>query len=189
MTTNYIFLADGFEEIEAITPVDVLRRAGLNAKTVSIMPGRLQVLGANGVPVVADMGLDEVDADSAGWLILPGGMPGATNLYKCATLREMLLAHAEQGGCIAAICASPAVVLGQLGLLRGRRATCYPGMEQMCEGATMADSYAVTDGNIVTGQGPAAALAFAYAIVEASGNADTAAQVAQGMLYTRRHKN
>ena len=120
MTTSYIFLATGFEEIEALTTVDIMRRAGMHVLTVSI-EDTPQVAGAHGIPVVADTCISDIDFSQAEWLILPGGMPGATNLAACAPLCDALKAHAAKGGKIAAICASPAVVLAPLGLLAKKR--------------------------------------------------------------------
>lgn len=180
MKTSYVFLAPGFEEIEAVTPIDVLRRAGMPVQTVSITPGQPVVTGAHGVPYTADTTIDHLpDMPDAEWLILPGGMPGATNLYACKALTDLLTGFS---GNIAAICASPSVVLGQLGLLRGKRATCYPGMESYAEGAEMTGAHVERDGRFITAQGPAWSTAFAAAIVEASAGADAAAQVLDGML-------
>jgi len=180
MNTSYVFLAPGFEEIEAVAPVDVMRRAGMPVKTVSILPGNLTVVGAHSVPYVADMTLDQLPAEpEAEWLIFPGGMPGATNLYECKPLMEML---SKRSGNIAAICASPAVIFGQLGLLKDVRATCYPGMENLCEGAVMTGEHVTRHGRIITGQGPAWAMDFGLAIVAASMGGETADRVATGML-------
>ncbi len=183
MKTSYIFLATGFEEIEAVTPIDILRRAGMNVKTVSVNPDSLKVTGAHGVTYIADIRMEQVSSSDADWLILPGGMPGASNLYGCEALRQMLHDHAAAGGNIAAICASPAVVLGQMGLLKGRRATCSPGFEQQCADAVYLPEAVVTDGNIITGRGPATATPFALAIAAASQGKEKAAEVASGMLY------
>lgn len=183
MKTTYVFLAPGFEEIEAVAPVDVMRRAGMPVKTVSIVNGSREVTGANGVTYVADMMLSEFNGTTpdAEWLVLPGGMPGATNLRDCAELATMLR---NFSGNIAAICASPSVVLGSLGLLRGKRATCYPGMEEYAEGAIMTGARVERDGRFITGQGPAWAIAFGAAIVEATLGAEKATQVLDGMLVS-----
>lgn len=130
MKESYVFLAEGFEDVEALTPVDVLRRAEMPVKTVSITSS-LQVKSAHGVVVTADVLYDNTMFKDPAWLILPGGMPGASNLYEFAPLQGLLKNQlASKDGRIAAICASPAVVLGQLGLLKGRKATCYPGFEK-----------------------------------------------------------
>ena len=183
MKHSYVFLADGFEEIEAVTPIDVMRRAGLDVKTVSISNHSV-VTGAHGVKYTADMLISEIEADEMLWLVLPGGMPGAENLYNCKALCELLIKHNAEGGKIAAICAAPAVVLGQLGLLAGKEATCYPGFESLfgdtCKHTPV--SVAVTE-NIVTGNGPASALAFSYAIVAATLGESVAKDIASQMQY------
>ena len=181
MNTTFVFLADGFEEIEALTCIDVLRRAGMPVTTVSINPG-LEVTGAHGVTVLADSLFGDCDYEGAEWLVLPGGIPGAPNLAACEPLCDLLTAQDERGGKVAAICASPAVVLAPLGLLQDRRAVCYPGMEQGIEGVCWAEGPVAVDGNVVTGNGPAAAAPFALALVEQSMGRETAAQVAAGML-------
>ena len=175
MKETYVFLADGFEEVEAMTCVDVLRRAGMPVTTVSINPG-LEVTGAHGVTVLADSLYDDNDYADAEWLVLPGGIPGAPNLAAHEALCRELVAQDERGGRVAAICASPAVVLAPLGIIAGREAVCYPGMEQGIEGVNW------TDGPVVTGNGPAAAAPFALALVTQSLGADAARQVADGML-------
>lgn len=182
MNESFLFLAEGFEEIEALTAVDVLRRAGISVKTVSITSA-LQVKGAHGITVTADVLFDNTLFSSAEWLILPGGMPGATNLYEFARLKGLLRRQAESDrGRIAAICAAPAVVLGQLGLLKGHKATCYPGFEDLLEGAEVISAPVVTDGKFVLGNGPANALEWALAIVKESKGVNVATQVANGML-------
>lgn len=189
MKTNYLFLAPGFEETEAIAPLDILRRAGAQVKTVSITPGEPVVTGAHGVGVTADMTIDQLPssaATDADWLILPGGMPGATNLVNCKPLAELLKAHAKAEGNLAAICASPAVVLGALGLLSYHRATCYPDMDGMAGDETIewVAEGVVRDGRVITGRGPAYAFAFGMALAEAICGRDAAAQVAAGMLLS-----
>ena len=179
---SFVFLADGFEEVEALTSVDVMRRAGMPVTTVSINPG-LEVTGAHGVKVIADSLFDDNDYSAAQWLVLPGGIPGAPNLLAHDGLREALLAQDERGGNIAAICASPAVVFGQLGILQGRKAVCYPGLEDSVEGVNWCNGQVAVDGHVVTGNGPAAATAFALMLVEQTVGADKAAEVAAGMLY------
>lgn len=128
MNTSYIFLAAGFEEIEALTVVDVMRRAGMDIKTVSITDSHT-VIGAHGIPVTTDLLYDKTDFVTPEWLIIPGGMPGAENLSKFAPLNTLLINQSASGK-IAAICAAPAVVLGPLGILDGKEATCYPGFEK-----------------------------------------------------------
>jgi len=181
MKTSFIFLADGFEEVEALTSVDVMRRAGMPVVTVTINETP-QVTGAHGVTVVADSLFADNDYSDAEWLVLPGGIPGAPNLAAHEQLCALLEEHDSKGGKVAAICASPAVVLGQLGMLAGRQAVCYPGMEETVEGVNWGHTPVVIDGNIVTGNGPAAAAPFALTLVELSMGTPVANQVAQGML-------
>ncbi len=180
---SFLFLAEGFEEIEALTAVDVMRRAGINVKTVSITRA-LQVKGAHGITVNADVLYDNTLFKNAKWLVLPGGMPGATNLYEFAPLQGLLRRQAESPeGKIAAICAAPAVVLGQLGLLKGHHATCYPGFEGMLEGAIVENAPVVVDDKFVLGNGPANALLWALNIVKEDKGLAVAEEVANGMLY------
>lgn len=178
---NYVFLANGFEEIEALATVDVMRRAGMKVTTVSINPTK-EVTAAHGVTVLADALLVDVDTTKAEWLILPGGMPGATNLMECEPLTDMLVNHNKNGGKLAAICASPAVVFAPLGIINGKNATCYPGMEVDGCGVNWQSDMVVVDGNVVTGRGPAAACSFGFAIVAISNGVECANEVAQGML-------
>ena len=183
MNESFLFLAEGFEEIEALTAVDVLRRAGMNVKTVSITSA-LQVKGAHGIIVTADLLYDNTHFSQPDLLILPGGMPGASNLYEFGPLQGLLKTQAEsENGRIAAICASPAVVLGQLGLLKGEKATCYPGFENLIHGAEMEDAPVVVSNKFVLGNGPANALPWALSIVWEARGREVAAKVASGMLY------
>lgn len=177
----YVFFAPGFEDLEALAPVDILRRAGLAVKTVSIT-GEKIVESAHGVGMCTDILLDEVEWESAELLVLPGGLPGATNLDACAPLREGLKKQNEAGRPVAAICAAP-LVLGHLGILQGRRATCYPGFEGELTGATYTASLVERDGNVVTGKGPGAALAFGYELLKLLGKETEAAQLSEGMMY------
>lgn len=183
MNDSYLFLADGFEEIEALATVDILRRAGMTVNTVSVTSDKA-VKGAHGICVTADLTIDEVDAADAEWLILPGGMPGATNLAACGKLNDMLTAQWQKQGNIAAICASPAVVLAPLGILKGLEATCYPSFEDGLEkgGATYVDTRVVTAGNVITANGPSSTFVFAFAIVARSLGDDVMSSVASGML-------
>ena len=183
MKKSYVFLADGFEEVEALTCVDVMRRAGMPLVTVSINEG-LEVTGAHGVTVLADSVFASNDYSEVEWLVLPGGIPGAPNLVSHDALCDLLVAHEENGGKLAAICASPAVVLAALGLLQGRRAVCYPGMGEGIEGVRWENAPVAVDGNVVTGNGPAAAAPFALTLVSESLGRDKAVEVANGMLHT-----
>lgn len=187
MRTSFVFLADGFEEIEALTVVDILRRAEIPVLTVSITSSQM-VKGAHGVSVKADIVFDSTHFTDPEWLILPGGMPGATNLYEFQPLVGVLTNHAKHGGRIAAICASPAVVLGQLGLLKGRKATCYPGFEDMLEGAKPIDAPVVAYTDMVLANGPSSATAWALAIVSKTKGEADASHVADGMLVYPREE-
>ncbi len=181
MNKTYVFFADGFEEIEAIGTVDILRRSGMNVVTVSVKDTH-EVTGAHNVTIKTDILLPEVTLDNAEWLVLPGGMPGAENLHNCKPLQELLKAQNAKKGKIAAICASPAVVLGQLGLIEGKRATCYPGFEKLCKGAKMEDVRCVTEDNIVTANGPSSVTNMCYAIITISKGRQKADEVMTGML-------
>ena len=181
MKKVYAFLATGFEEVEALAPVDVLRRGGVDIQTVSIM-GQREVEGAHGVTVLADLLLDECPMDDADLLMLPGGMPGAQHLDGCLPLQQALVQHHRKGKLIAAICAAP-MVLGHLGLLQGRKATCYPGFQSHLEGAEYTAELVTVDGNIITGEGPAAAFPYAYTLLATLTDEATADKVAEGMMY------
>lgn len=182
MKESFLFLAEGFEEIEALTAVDVMRRGGIDVKTVSITSA-LQVKGAHGIVVTADLLFDNTLFNSAKWLVLPGGMPGATNLYEFAPLQGLLRRQLDsKSGRIAAICAAPAVVLGQLGLLKGHKATCYPGFESLLYGADVLSEPVVVDEKFVLGNGPANAMLWALSIVREEKGHSIAEEVANGML-------
>ena len=186
MKPSYLFLAPGFEEIEALATVDVIRRAGMPVVTVAVNETDI-VAGAHNIPVEADTNIDSLSLDEmldAQWVILPGGLPGADNLFASAKLCEALKARHAAGLSIAAICASPGVVLAPLGIVRDKKATAYPGFEELLEkgGATPTGLRVTIDGNITTGNGPSSAVPFALAIVEQTLGKDVAAQVAKGML-------
>lgn len=189
MKESFLFLAEGFEEVEALTAVDILRRAGIPVKTVSITSS-LQVTGAHGISVTSDLLYDNTLFADAAWLILPGGMPGATNLHDFAPLCGLLKAQKEsEHGRIAAICASPAVVLGQEGLLKGEKVTCYPGFESMLKGAEVVDAPVVVSGKFVLGNGPANAMVWALAIVKEALGFEEAEKVASGLLLHPRNED
>ena len=180
MKTIFVFLADGFEEIEALAPVDILRRAGLSVKTVSVMDEQV-VAGAHGVPVLADVRFDEVNAEDAEMILLPGGLPGATNLDAHQGLSQMILDFAKEEKPLAAICAAP-LVFGNRGLLEGKKATCYPGFETYLKGAQYTAALVEKDGNFITGKGPGAAMEFAFTIVEKYCGMDKVNELKQGMM-------
>lgn len=176
-----VFFADGFEEIEAIGAVDILRRGGLDVATVSITD-KNEAKGAHGVTVVTDAVIGEVTGASPKWIVLPGGMPGAENLHNCAALSAMIESQNERGGHIAAICAAPAVVLAQAGLMEGRKMTCYPGFEGMCGGAEVGGGRSVVDGNFVTANGPSSVTNMCYEILKIEKGGDAALKVLGDML-------
>lgn len=174
-------LANGFEEIEALAPIDILRRCGKEVTTVSIND-EIIVEGAHGIPVVAETLFDEVDLTEAEAIIIPGGLPGATNLAEHIGVQHALTAQAARGGLCCAICAGP-MGMGQLGLLRGRRATCYPGFEQHLDGATYTGALVETDLPFITAKGPAAACEFGFAIARQFCNAEVVEGVRRGMMW------
>lgn len=175
------FLAEGFEEVEALLPLDILRRGGLDVRTVSVTGDRI-VKGAHQVPVVADLLFEDLAADEVEMIVLPGGMPGAVNLDAHAGLDVLVRSAAAAGQPMAAICAAP-LVYGKRGLLNGKKATCYPGFESYLEGADCTGRMVETDGNFVTGKGPGAAAEFGFTLLQRLAGADKAAEVKQGMLW------
>ena len=157
-----VLLTDGFEEIEALTPVDMLRRAKLNVKTVGVN-GKIAV-GSHGIPVVCDITAEEVDLNEVTMAVFPGGMPGSLNLDASPFTDKVIDAVTKKGGRLAAICAAP-LVLGRRGLLNGKKATCFPGFEAELIGATVTGEEFVTDGNVTTGKGMEYSLPFAKELV------------------------
>ena len=176
---TYVFLADGFEEIEALSVVDILRRCKLEVRTVSIMDRPL-VTGSHGIPVTADCLLADICPDDADALVLPGGLPGADFLQASQPLGALLKAADAEGKIVAAICAAPKV-LGALGLTKNRRATCYPGCEGALTGAVFCTDRVVRDGNLITSRGAGTAADFAFALAEALGSDPSL--VRSGMLF------
>lgn len=158
----YIFLADGFEELEALSPVDVLRRAGVPVTTVGV--GSRIVTGSHNIPVTCDTTVDEAGAFAdMEMMVLPGGMPGTANLENNSVVQRTLAQAAEKGAWICAICAAPSI-LGHKGLLKGKRAVCFPGFEDALEGAELSEEGVCTDGRIVTAKGAGTALEFALTL-------------------------
>jgi len=164
MAKVYEFLANGFEEIEGLAPIDILRRGNIEVQTVSTT-GSEFVESSHGVAVKADAKFEDIkNFDDADILLLPGGMPGSTNLLNHKGVANALLHQNKQGKRIGAICAAP-MVLGALGLLQGRKATCSPGFEKYLTGAEYTAELYTIDGNIITGEGPAATLPYTYKIL------------------------
>lgn len=177
----YEFLATGFEEVEAIAPVDLLRRAGKEVRTVSVTGGKT-VTGAHGIPVVADLLFEESDYADAELLMLPGGMPGTTNLGAHKGLCALLQKQNAMQKRIGAICAAP-TVLGALGILDGRKATCYPGCEPGLTGAIPQADTVVKDGNITTSKGPGTAVEYGLALVGLFYDEKAVAELAEAFQY------
>ena len=182
MAKVYVFLADGFEDVEALIPIDVLRRGGVEVVTVSTTDFPL-VESAHGVAIEADLQFEQCDFADADLLMLPGGMPGAANLYAHEGVCKAVCDQAAAGKKVSAICAAPAVVLAPLGLLEGKRATCYPGFEQALEGATYTGDLVTVDGNITTAEGPAAAFPYAYELLSQLVSKEVSDKVAEGMRF------
>ena len=181
----YVFLAEGFEETEAIFPADIMRRAGLEVLLVAC-GGKLAVKGAHGIVVTCDALLDEVlSAPLPDAVVLPGGMPGAVNLAENDAVRSLVLAMNDAGRVIAAICASPAVAFGSFGVLKDRNWTCYPGMEKEVSpqfASGWKEERVVVDGNLVTSRGPGTAGEFGFALVDKLLGSGASAQLKKGML-------
>ncbi|MBE6758309.1 MAG: DJ-1/PfpI family protein [Ruminococcaceae bacterium] len=174
----YVFLADGFEEVEALAPVDILRRAGLSVQTVGI--GARTVTGAHGIAVTADVADTAVTLDDMEAVILPGGMPGTKNLEASQTVMTALEKALQKNVWIAAICAAPSI-LGHKGILRGKRATCYPGFETELYGAEITAEAVVRDGRVLTACGAGAALEFGFQLVRVLCSDEKAAALKEAM--------
>ena len=176
-----LFLADGFEEIEALVVVDILRRANIEIETVSIS-NETKVTGSHKIPVIADKTIGEIDKNKYECFILPGGLPGTTNLGNSKTVTEVLLWANNQKKYIAAICAAPSV-LGKLNILNGKNATCYPGYETELLGANRTNEKVVTDSNVVTSKGAGTAHDFAFELVKILKDEKTAEDIKNAMQY------
>lgn len=178
----YLMLANGFEEMEAVTVVDILRRADIQVKTVSIMDEK-QVYGARGMALEADIKFDEGDFNSCAMIILPGGMPGTINLCNFKPLKEVLETFDKRNKPVAAICAAP-MVLAQDGIFHEHDATIFPGMEKELIGANYVDEKVVISKNVITSKGPGTAIDFAIAIVKYMRGAETADSVSKEIIYS-----
>lgn len=186
----YVFLADGFEVSEALTTVNMLRRGGVNVKTVSIYDDRI-VTSSNRIPVIADMAFGEFKASTTfgaclptDVMIFPGGMPGSSNLAAFGKLMDIMKDHYSEGGTVAAICAAPSVVLSLLPNIEGKKMTCYDGFEEAlaAKGAEYVKEGVITDGNIITGRGPGWAVEFGLAILAHVKGQETADKVKAGLM-------
>ena len=176
----YMFLAEGFEETEALAPLDILRRADLPVSTVGVS-GKT-VTGAHGIAVTADITVSELDLSSEiDAVILPGGMPGTLNLDACPTVHKVLELANDRGSVIAAICAAP-MILGKKGLLVGKEAICYPGFEKDLAGATISDKKVVRDGKIITAKGMGVAVEFGLCLVSTLKSEDCANNIKTAIM-------
>jgi 4-methyl-5(b-hydroxyethyl)-thiazole monophosphate biosynthesis len=178
----YIHMAEGFEEIETLTQFDLLKRARVDVKIVSVT-GHLAVKGSRGSEVVADILFEDADYDDCEMIVLPGGMPGSQNLADHEKLMEKVYSFANEGKFVAAICAAPALVLGEHGVLNGKKATCYPGMENHMKGAIPTEGNVVRDNNIITSKGPATAMEFGLALIEALKGKEKRDKIAEDLLF------
>lgn len=180
---SYIFLAPGVEEVEATATIDALRRADIPVVTVAVADN-LQVKGATGQTLVADSLISEVNTDGADWLIIPGGDPGAQNLAANNEVNDKIIKHYKKNGRIASICAGPAVVLAPLGVLKGKKATCYPGLGDAINsnGGEYVEQTVVVEPLLITSEGPGTTLPFAIEIIRATKGDKAAENVAAGML-------
>ena len=187
MSKVFIFMAEGHEEIEALTVVDLLRRAGIEIETVSITSNRM-VPGSHGIITVCDQLIEEVDFNSADMLVLPGGMPGTLNLELCEPLMDQIHGFNTSKKGLAAICAAP-TVFGKAGILEGKKATCYPGMEKDLVGANVSTDEVCHDGHIITSRGLGTAIPFALEIVKTFQGEEAAKKLAAGIVYNRQKED
>lgn len=176
-----VFFADGNEEIEGLTVVDILRRAKQEVVTISVT-GQKELHGSHGITFFADTLYEDADMASFDGVVIPGGMPGTTNLGAHEGVLSALREFDAQGKMVGAICAAPSV-LGQAGLLKGKRATCHPGWEEKLTGAILSEETAVTDGNIITSRGMGTAIDFSLAMLKLLTDEETVAKVREGIVY------
>lgn len=176
----YLFLAEGFEETEALTTLDLLRRAKIEVQTVGVT-GKT-VIGSHSIPVIADITVNEINVDNLSGVILPGGMPGTKNLWASESVKTFVMSAYNQNMPVCAICAAP-LIFGRLGILEGRKAVCYPGFEAELKGATIIDVKSVTDGNVITAKAAGAVCEFAYNIISMVRDEDIARAVLEEIYY------
>ena len=182
----YLFLAEGFEDLEALAPVDILRRSGTEVLTVAV--GGNPVRSKSGVLVTADKTIQEIDLKEASGIILPGGLQGVNNLENEPLVCEMIRQTVHSGRLVAAICAAPAL-LGRMGLLDGKHAVCFPGFEKDMKGAKLCpDEWVVQDGNIITARGAGVSLEFGFKLAEVLCSAETAEKIASEMQFINHAK-
>ena len=181
MSEVILFLADGFEEIEALSVVDILRRGHVDIKTMSIKDFA-EVNGKSNINVAADMCFNKNAALEADMIVLPGGGLGTENLKNNSDVTDIIKSFSENNKYIAAICAAPSI-LGVIGILNGKKAVCYPGFEPQLVGAEVANESVVKDGNIITSKGPGTAVDFAFCILETLRGKECAEEVKSGFIY------
>lgn len=173
-----MFLADGFEEIEALATLDILRRGGVEVFTVGV--GKKNITGAHNIKVEADVSESDVKEELIEGVILPGGLPGTTNLENCSTVQNAIDVAVKNQKLVCAICAAPSI-LGHKGLLKGKKAICFPGFEDSLEGAVISDKRVVADGNIITAVGAGASLEFGFTVLSKLKGAETAENLKKAM--------
>lgn len=182
MAKVYEFISNGSEEVEALIPVDVLRRAGVDIQLISTT-GNLEVVTSHNVHIICDGLIEETDTSDADLLMVPGGLPGSANNCNHPLVREKMMAQYEAGKMISAICAGP-MIFGSLGIAKGKRCTCYPGCEEsLGQGCEYTHELVTVDGNVITGEGPAATFPYAYTLCELLCGKTTADSLKEGMMY------
>lgn len=183
MTKVYTFLANGFEEVEALCVIDLLKRASMDVVMVSVS-GDLKVNGAHNIDIMADVLFEDASFEDVDVLFLPGGMPGTKNLDNHEGLKQKLVEFNNNGKLITAICAAP-MVLGHLGILNGKGATCYPGFEQELIGANVLYDNVVVDGNVITSRGMGTAIDLGLKLIEVLIDKDASFEMAEKICYTK----
>lgn len=180
MKKAVVFLAPGFEEVEAMTPVDLLRRAGVDVVLAGL--GSREIKGAHGISVKTDTTAEEISPEEFDCVVLPGGMPGSVNLSESQYVNKTVTSLYEKGKLVAAICAAPAVVLGPLGILEGKRFTCYPGFEARVNQGEFSEERVVHDGNLVTSRGPGTAMEFSLELIALLTDRSVSKKIKEGCL-------
>ena len=181
MSKVYVFMADGTEEVEALTVIDLLRRANVDVVTVSVMENK-KIISSHKIGIEADEVYGESDYMDGDMIVLPGGMPGTTHLKNHEKLRKVLFAYRDAGKYLAAICAAPSVY-GWNGMLEGKKASCYPGFEEELKGAVVTNRGVVTDGQFITSKGLGTAIDFSLELITLLVNAETAESIAKAVQY------
>lgn len=187
MKNVMIFLADGFEEVEALTPVDLLRRSGANVRMVSV-GDNLTVRGSHNIFINADFCISDVNDSDTDLFILPGGMPGTKNLDSNETVKSIIKKSYEKGKYVSAICAAPSV-FGHIGILENKKACCYPGFENELFGADVKFEPVVVDGNIITGRGMGTAIEFGLKLVEILFGKEKSVEIGKSIIYGKTNQN